>query len=75
MKKEIKLCILVCIMCIATALNFVIALGCTFSTLDNLGITTVHHHSKWDLTDSLCFLIVSGYGIVITILYLKRKSY
>lgn len=74
MKKEIKICLLACTMCIATALNFIIALGCISSTLQNIGVVKAYRPIHMDLTDSICFLIVSGYGIIITILYLRRKK-
>jgi hypothetical protein len=73
MKKEIKIWLLAFFMCIATVLNIGIAFGCIFSTLNHFGITTRQPRFAWNLPEALCFLIVSGYGIIMTILYLKHK--
>lgn len=73
MKKEINILLLAFFMVIATALNLMIAFDCLFSILDNICIAA--SPAKWSLLHSLCFMIVSGYGIIITILYLKHKSY
>lgn len=72
MKKETKLFMLICIMYIVTALSIVLAISCIFSILNNIGIP-VTQYDNWSLADSLLLLIISGYSIIITILWLTRK--
>ena len=71
MKKEINILLLAFFMVIATALNLMIAFDCLFSILDNICIAA--SPAKWSLLHSLVFLIVSSYGIILTVLYLKHK--
>lgn len=75
MKKEIMSYLLVITMGLCTILYVVIAAGCFFSILENLGLSTpTPQHISLSLFDGICFLMLSLYSILITMLYIKHIS-
>ena len=72
MKNNIKTFLITILLGIVVMINTVIFLGCFFNIFDNAGIITLHHIGM-NFTDSICYFVASGYVLILTVLYLKRK--
>jgi len=72
MKKNFKTFMVATLICIATALNMVVSLGCFFNLLGNARMITIHHNLL-SVEDAAVYFVISGYGLLMTILYFRRK--
>ena len=73
MKKKLLNCLKASCMCLAMALSFVIALGCSANIVMHFS-GTASSRIHMDLLDAMCYFTVALSNIIVTIAYLRCRE-